>query len=382
MNETQQALDKLFSASAFPADAFYIDQAFQGREIIVYGAGEAFHYFKEIVMRRYGYRPSLVLDRKFKTGDTFEGIPALSLEEYCPTSKEQCNSLVVVCLGNQHYFKEIKERLQAKNLHHVISLADIYEIHNPFNLPTELDREGFDYFIREKDNIVNALTLFNEEHSRNLFISALRLHLQRKFTPLQISPRHEQYTPSDIVLSRGHDRLLYCGASLGDMIRIFNTIGKIEELVCCEPDPNQFTSIKNHLARHHHAIAKRITILPCAVYSNNKIREFTTSDTSFGSRIVTANGNHRVQAIAIDDILPGFPVTFVIMDIEGAEPEALIGMRRLIEAHRPDLAICVYHSPSHLWEIPLYLHALYPDYRFYLRNYTSFYSETVLYATA
>ena len=70
------------------------------------------------------------------------------------------------------------------------------------------------------------------------------------------------------------------------------------------------------------------------------------------------------------------------MDIEGAELEALKGEEKTIQANRPDLGICVYHSPSHLWEIPLYLHGLGVGYRLYLRNYTSFTGETVLYAAA
>ena len=69
------------------------------------------------------------------------------------------------------------------------------------------------------------------------------------------------------------------------------------------------------------------------------------------------------------------------MDIEGAELDALIGAEKTIRENVPDLGICVYHSPNHLWEIPLFLNNLDLGYRFYLRNYTSFMHETVLYAT-
>jgi len=68
------------------------------------------------------------------------------------------------------------------------------------------------------------------------------------------------------------------------------------------------------------------------------------------------------------------------MDIEGAELDALKGAENTIRESLPDLAICLYHSPSHLWEIPLFISSL-GDYKFHLRNYTSFISETVLYAS-
>ncbi len=69
------------------------------------------------------------------------------------------------------------------------------------------------------------------------------------------------------------------------------------------------------------------------------------------------------------------------MDIEGAELEALKGTETLIKKNKPDLAISVYHAPNHIWEIPLYIESLKQGYEFYLRNYTSFTHDTVLYAT-
>ncbi len=68
------------------------------------------------------------------------------------------------------------------------------------------------------------------------------------------------------------------------------------------------------------------------------------------------------------------------MDVEGAELEALKGAETLIKQNKPDLAICVYHTPNHIWDIPFYLEGLGLGYKFCLRNYTSFISETVLYA--
>ena len=68
------------------------------------------------------------------------------------------------------------------------------------------------------------------------------------------------------------------------------------------------------------------------------------------------------------------------MDIEGAEMDALKGAEQTSREQRPGLAICVYHRPEDLWNIPLYLHEICPDYRFYLRHHASCYvAETVCY---
>jgi hypothetical protein len=69
------------------------------------------------------------------------------------------------------------------------------------------------------------------------------------------------------------------------------------------------------------------------------------------------------------------------MDIEGAELNALRGAEKTILKYRPKLAICVYHKPEDIWEIPAYILSLHGDYRLYLRHYDICSPcETVLYA--
>ena len=65
MNNHKKIISELFVKSTFPPDAFYIDQTLQERKLIIYGAGEGFHWVDEIIMKIYGYTPALVLDRRF-----------------------------------------------------------------------------------------------------------------------------------------------------------------------------------------------------------------------------------------------------------------------------------------------------------------------------
>jgi FkbM family methyltransferase len=331
-------------------------------------------------MRQYGFTPSAVLDRKFRHGDTFEGIPAFSPMDYQPSAEEQETGMVVVCLGKQRYFDDVVKTLRQKGFRHIISLMDIYEIHNPFRLPQELDDTGFQYYIQQRERIESCLDIFADDDSREVYIRCLQTHLQRKPVAIPMCDRKEQYTPRGIPLTRGYSRFIYGGVSVGEMARVFGEIGKVDELVCFEPDPNQFRLTAEYVTTHHERLAQRVTVIPCALYSHEAIEPFTYSDTSFGSRILPS-GESWIQAVTIDHVLPNFDPMYIIMDIEGAELEALKGAEKTIRASRPDLAICLYHAPHHLWEIPLYLTSLGLDYRLYLRNYTSFTGETVLYAT-
>ena len=73
-------------------------------------------------------------------------------------------------------------------------------------------------------------------------------------------------------------------------------------------------------------------------------------------------------------------ITLVSMDIEGMELNVLQGLEQCIKKNRPVLAICVYHKPEDIIELPLKVLEMVPDYRLYLRHYSYVETETVMYA--
>lgn len=91
-------------------------------------------------------------------------------------------------------------------------------------------------------------------------------------------------------------------------------------------------------------------------------------------------GEEKIEVTTIDSVVEDEIVTFIKMDIEGAELNALKGAQRTIIKNRPRLAICVYHKRDDICDIPEYILSLVPEYRFYMRHYATDVSETVLYA--
>ena len=72
--------------------------------------------------------------------------------------------------------------------------------------------------------------------------------------------------------------------------------------------------------------------------------------------------------------------TFIKMDIEGAEKEAILGAENIIRIQKPKMAVSIYHKREDIWELPKLLLEMNPEYRFYLRHYSFRDAETVLYA--
>lgn len=95
-------------------------------------------------------------------------------------------------------------------------------------------------------------------------------------------------------------------------------------------------------------------------------------------------GDDSAYSISIDDLVQqkAIPrVHFIKMDIEGAEMEALKGAVNTLTQHKPDLALCVYHSKQDFTRLARFVDGLGVGYRFALGHFTIHKEETVLYAT-
>lgn len=99
-----------------------------------------------------------------------------------------------------------------------------------------------------------------------------------------------------------------------------------------------------------------------------------------GSKIEENTGTNRISTASIDETAGDEPVTFIKLDVEGAELKALQGAERTIRQNRPRLAVSVYHKPEDILELPEYILSLHGDYRLYLRHYQMSPCETILYA--
>jgi FkbM family methyltransferase len=94
------------------------------------------------------------------------------------------------------------------------------------------------------------------------------------------------------------------------------------------------------------------------------------------------HGKTPVKLIALDSYLSEAErqeITYIKLDIEGSEMEALKGMSETISKYKPKLAICIYHKPADLWELPLFIKELNPSYKLYIRQHHPVH-ETVCYA--
>ena len=90
-------------------------------------------------------------------------------------------------------------------------------------------------------------------------------------------------------------------------------------------------------------------------------------------------GVTEIETVALDDVLAGKRITYIKMDIEGSEYEALLGARKLIMENRPRMAISVYHKFEDFVTLANLVLKMHPDYRIAFRHYGFDDLETVMY---
>lgn len=188
------------------------------------------------------------------------------------------------------------------------------------------------------------------------------------------------YFSHDLFKPLENEIYIDCGTLNGGTIKEFSdfTKGNYQKIYGFEPDKVSFKRTLEYIREQK---LEKVEIINKGVWSENTMLSFSAQ--SDGGSHITDCGSGTTTTIlvtAIDDIVGDDAVTFIKMDIEGAELEALRGAERTIRLQKPRLAICVYHKPEDIVEIPLYIQSLVPKYKYYLRHNTIGKSGTLLYA--
>ncbi|MEM1083904.1 MAG: FkbM family methyltransferase [Verrucomicrobiota bacterium] len=183
------------------------------------------------------------------------------------------------------------------------------------------------------------------------------------------------------------DTVIDCGGCWGETaIHFSEQAGSEGKVISFEFVPSNLEIYRKNLGLNPE-LSKRIQLIENPVWSEEG-GELHFQDRGPASMVDTkpfdgSTGSVRIRTI--DSVVEESglqEVSFIKMDIEGAELPALRGAEETIRRHRPKLAISVYHSVEEFYTIPDYIHSLGLDYQFYLGHATIHSEETVLFAIA
>ena len=182
----------------------------------------------------------------------------------------------------------------------------------------------------------------------------------------------EQYFDEQIIIPKLTPKEIFADIGCCDFstsLRLLEICGDAEKIYAFEPSALFQEKCRNAI--------KNSGYDKC-VFSTDALWNINTQ-LAFGPDMFTDFKVLKVNASKFDDIV-GSNVTFIKMDIEGAELNALKGCSNSIVKYKPKLAISIYHKEYDYIEIPEFILSLNPNYKLYIRHYTAVEIDSVLYA--
>jgi FkbM family methyltransferase len=193
-----------------------------------------------------------------------------------------------------------------------------------------------------------------------------------------------EYYDWSFLVKRDSAVFVDCGAYNGDSVLSFiEHYGEnYEKIYAYEPTPDIFEQLEKAVAAY-----PRIETRSCAVGEREGTVTFNLNIAQGQTGNFVANGhgnggNITVPVISLDNEIKE-PISFIKMDIEGSELDALRGAKCHIVNDKPQIAVSAYHTFKDLRTIPLLIHSYNKNQRFYFRNHQwggemSFYADPCL----
>lgn len=243
-----------------------------------------------------------------------------------------------------------------------------------------------DNFVELSENQKKVKKMMFDQKSKMVYDAMLDYYMTDNEKVFEEIGEGEQYFPS-IDFSDGiglwcdltdKEVFIDCGAYDGDTLKAFlnKTKKNYKKVVAFEPDRVVCSKIEDFVKKSR----LNNIIIHCAGVLNYTGSANFFYEAASGWNSVVETGEVSFPVIALDECEDAQDATFIKMDVEGSELNALKGAKNIIQRNRPRLAISLYHKKEDLINIPLYLNEICFDYKFALRHHSTRYWEDILYA--
>jgi FkbM family methyltransferase len=349
----------------------------RSRPIVCCGTG---HWAQDFLRNARGLDVVAVVD-DFHAGRNVLGLPCLDTPGLLDFTARRPDA---VCVNTGHSDAGYShfERL---GLERHLRMLDYLQCIRAFGLATDI-RVGdwlapivarLDEFIAVAERLADPLSV-------ETLYSVLLYHLETDRERLLAinRPGEATYFRSGLFEVREREVYVDCGAFDGDSVQHFirASKGQFHQVHAFEPDPQNFARLSAWLAGEAR-YASRIVLHQRAVGSaNGTIQLSSTGDAGACVPLsADAAATCTVELATLDSAIAS-PISLLKLDVEGHELEVLRGAARHLHEDRPRLAICAYHLPGDLIDLPAHIESLDVGYRLGLRHHSATRYDTILYA--
>jgi FkbM family methyltransferase len=348
------------------------------RRVVLFGAGGLGRQTLSC-LRNIGIEPLAFSDNNsLLWGNTVDGVAVLPPN--VAASRFGPEALFIVAIWNpRHWYSETSQQLLSLGCEHIIPPSPVYwrfpDVFLPFytqDLPRKVCAQSGD--------VLKAADLWTDSQSQREFLQQVRWRLNGEWT-FERPGNGESYFPKDIIRLLPEEVLVDCGAFDGDTIQSFlmHRRGDFRMIFAIEPDSHSFTKLECYTSSLAPELKRKISLLNYAVGAERGTVRFASSGGLDAH--ISEDAGSIVPCAPISELVDlSIRTTYIKMDIEGAEFDALRGARSVIQRDKPIMGICIYHEQRDLWRLPLLMKAMVPEYQMYLRCHEGDGWQTVAYA--
>ncbi len=339
----------------------------QVRDVVLFGGGQGAEWAMRL-LAQYDIYPKKIVD---KTGTgTKNGVEIIGYERLL---EEFADRKLYIIISAPRYEEEILSKVRCD-----FTEEDIFCFECELYYSYIKDIGSYRVWLQEnQSDLMKVYHKLSDELSRKTLENVLKGRISGKLQYFKDVYVNNQYFAEDIIKLGENETFCDVGAYTGDTVEqiVEITDGKYHQIYCFEPDVKCCEILHKNTRQY-----KEIYIIEKGAWNKKEIL-YIHEDAGHGASAVGEKGDYTIELDCVDDCIPETEkVSFIKMDIEGAELNALQGCKRIIKEYMPTLAICVYHKNEDFVNIPNYILSLVPEYKLYLRHHNISGTETVLYA--
>ena len=345
------------------------------RPLVLVGAGSLLA--QEFVSHMISLGHVIALVDNARAGQIYMDVPFIGDSAVSDVLAKAPHAIGVLCCASENAIAHFT-RVWGERPHPLISYFEVVTL-----LPDANAAGRHLGFLPEFSDVAQICAL--HEKAKGIFADILsrrtldalmlyRLTWDMTFIAQINKPEKAIYFEPDVMPLGDHEILVDGGAYDGDTARDFvsKTGGRYDHIHSFEIDPQNADWFATKTASIERLSLHRIGLW-------NEQAEIGIDQRIESSSRVNHQSQLKVPLDAMDNMDLG-PVSLIKLDIEGAEVQALNGARKLIQAHKPKLAICTYHRPNDFDTIPATLCDIRDDFTLRLRHYSPILFDSVIYA--
>lgn len=355
----------------------YAEKTKHKNNIIIWGCSSGGQLVFDFC-KKYGFASNVKYyadNNKEKWRMKLNGLLVLSPEEV--EKKVQENPDTYIIIASQR-LDEIKNQLFSLGVEE--SAIDVEGFGLAWGYMPFKKGSPFELIYSHIDDYEKVYSILVDDHSRTAYLGILnyKISLDNNYLRRIASPAEEQYFDREIVKLCDNEVICDCGSYNGDTLQKFVSLtkGKYKKYIAIEADQEIYKELIRNVNTHGY---KNVQAYNVACWNEKTVLKFKSAQ-SEGQ--IAETGELTVFADTLDNILEGEEgLSFIKMDIEGAEGMALKGASLVIMRNKPILAICIYHRLEDFYKLPLMMKDFDRSYKLFIRHYnTLFPVETVCYA--